>query len=169
MEVNIAKEVAAMQRMTTKQLRVKYAEVFGDGTNANNRTWLIRRIAWRLQSLAEGELSERARGRAAELACDADLRLNPPTLKIAAQPAPLPETRTITRDAGFAADERLPPPGTMLSRKYKSGTIQVKVLAEGFEYAGEVYGSLSAVAKAATGSHCNGFAFFGLNTKGGAA
>ncbi|MFO0821547.1 MAG: hypothetical protein U0792_00130 [Gemmataceae bacterium] len=42
MELNIAKEVAAMQRMTAKQLRVKYAEVFGDGTNANNRTWLIR-------------------------------------------------------------------------------------------------------------------------------
>ena len=65
MEVNVAKEVAAMQRMTAKQLRTKYAEVFGDGTNANNRTWLIRRIAWRLQCRAEGDLSERARGRAA--------------------------------------------------------------------------------------------------------
>ncbi|MBA4192740.1 MAG: hypothetical protein C0467_32645 [Planctomycetaceae bacterium] len=77
MEVNVAKEVAAMQRMTAKQLRTKYAEVFGDGTNANNRTWLIRRIAWRLQCRAEGNLSERARVRATELACDADLRLKP--------------------------------------------------------------------------------------------
>ncbi len=169
MEVNVAKEVAAMQRMTAKQLRTKYAEVFGDGTNANNRTWLIRRIAWRLQCRAEGDLSERARARAAELACDADLRLNPPILKIAAQSATLPATRTITLETAFASDERLPPPGTVLSRKYKGGTIQVKVLAEGFEYAGEFYGSLSAVAKTATGSHCNGFAFFGLNSKGGAA
>lgn len=169
MEVNVAKEVAAMQRMTAKQLRTKYAEVFGDGTNANNRIWLIRRIAWRLQSLAEGNLSERARGRAVELACDADLRLNPPTLTIAQQAANPSITRTITRETAFAADERLPPRGTILSRKYKGSTIQVKVLADGFEYAGEIFGSLSAVAKAATGSHCNGFAFFGLNTKGGAA
>ncbi len=74
-----------------------------------------------------------------------------------------------TRDAGFEADGRLPPPGTVLTRKYKGTEVQVKVLAGGFEYAGEVYGSLSAVAKAVTGSHCNGFLFFRLNTKEGAA
>jgi hypothetical protein len=54
----------------------------------------------------------------------------------------------------------------VLTRKYKGGTVQVKVLAQGFEYAGALYSSLSAVAKAVTGSHCNGFLFFGL-TKGG--
>ena len=47
--------------------------------------------------------------------------------------------------------------------------LQVKIRAEGFEYQGQVYPSLSAVAKAITGSHCNGFLFFRLNTKGGAA
>jgi hypothetical protein len=55
--------------------------------------------------------------------------------------------------------------GSVLTRKYKGGTVQVKVLAQGFENAGAVYGSLSAVAKAVTGSYCNGFLFFGL-TKG---
>jgi hypothetical protein len=39
--------------------------------------WLVKRIAWRMQALAEGDLSERARRRAAELANDADLRLSP--------------------------------------------------------------------------------------------
>jgi hypothetical protein len=43
-----------------------------------NKSWLIKRIAWRLQALAEGDLSERARQRAKELANDADLRLSPP-------------------------------------------------------------------------------------------
>jgi hypothetical protein len=38
--------------------------------------------------------------------------------------------------------------------------MQVQVLTEGFAYAGSVYPSLSAVAKAITGSHCNGFWFF---------
>jgi hypothetical protein len=58
------------------------------------------------------------------------------------------------------SDDRLPPPGTILSRPYKGRTLQVQVLTEGFAFEGQVYPSLSAVAKAATGSHCNGYLFF---------
>jgi hypothetical protein len=47
--------------------------------------------------------------------------------------------------------------------------LQVKVLPHGFEYEGEVFTSLSAVAKKITGSHCNGFLFFRLDCKGGEA
>ena len=47
--------------------------------------------------------------------------------------------------------------------------MQVKVLPNGFEYEGQVYRSLSAVAKAITGSHCNGFLFFRIGGKGGDA
>jgi hypothetical protein len=80
-ELNILNEVAALQRLSIGQLRQRFAELFGEATKASNRTWLIKRIAWRLQALAEGDLSERARQRAAELARDADLRLNPPQCK----------------------------------------------------------------------------------------
>jgi Protein of unknown function (DUF2924) len=45
--------------------------------------------------------------------------------------------------------------------------LQVRVLADGFEYEGEAFPSLSAVAKAITGSHCNGFRFSRLGGKGG--
>jgi Protein of unknown function (DUF2924) len=44
--------------------------------------------------------------------------------------------------------------------------VQVQVLDHGFAFADAVYPSLSAVAKAITGSHCNGFLFFRLNPKG---
>jgi hypothetical protein len=90
MDLNIAREVAALRRMTVKELRSRYAEVFGEPTNGNHKVWLTRRIAWRLQALAEGDLSERARRRAAELANDADLRLNPPKAPPAASPEELP-------------------------------------------------------------------------------
>src|SRR5436305_12938480 len=84
MSPNVARELATLQRLTVPQLRLRYAEVFHETTNANNRTWLVKKIAWRLQALAEGDLSERARQRAAELANDADLRLTPPpTLHLA--------------------------------------------------------------------------------------
>jgi hypothetical protein len=75
MGLNVARELAALGRLTLKQLRTKYVEVFGEETNAQNKAWLVKRIAWRLQALQEGDLSERARRRAAELARDADLRL----------------------------------------------------------------------------------------------
>jgi hypothetical protein len=152
--VNVAREAAALQRLTVPQLRQRYAEVYNETTNAGNRLWLIKRILWRMQARAEGDLSERARQRAQELACDTDLRLNPPAtlaLPIPVTPPPTPRPTT---------DDRLPPPGTILTRPYKGRTLQVQVLTEGFAFEGRVYSSLSAVAKAATGSHCNGYLFF---------
>src|SRR5439155_12451148 len=77
--------IAALQRLTMQELRVRYAELFGETTAAKNRTWLLRRVAWRLQSLAEGDLSERARQRAAELANDADLRITVPRVRTSPQ------------------------------------------------------------------------------------
>jgi hypothetical protein len=160
-KLNIAKEVAALRRMTTSQLRARYAEAFGEATGANNKVWLIKRIAWRLQAKAEGDLSERARRRAEELANDADLRLSPPK----ANSDPAPAERTMTEVLKFKTDHRLPPPGTVITRRYKGEDLQVKVLADGFEFEGQVYQSLSAVAKAITGQHCNGFHFFRLSTE----
>ena len=157
MSLNVGKEVAALERMTVQRLRLRYAEVFGEPTNANNKVWLLKRIAWRLQARAEGDLSERARKRAAELANDADLRLSPPRPR-PAEPAPGGGTATATLVRG--GDDRLPPPGSVITREYKGRTLQVKVLPQGFEFEGEVYKSLSAVANAVTGQHCNGFHFF---------
>ncbi len=162
MTLNVGKELAALQRLTIKQLKERYAEVFGENTNAANKAWLVKRIAWRLQALAEGDLSERARRRVAELANDADLRLSPPKVKAPAA-GTLPEAgRTVTGTLADKQDERLPLPGTILTREYKGAVVQVQVLPNGFEYAGAVYKSLSAVAKAVTGQHVNGFAFFRL-------
>jgi hypothetical protein len=161
MALNVGKEVAAMSRMTVKQLRVKYAEVFGDETRTGNKPWLIKRIAWRMQANAEGGLSERARLRAEEIANDADLRLSPPKVKA----APVAE-RTKTTKVAFSQDDRLPLPGAILTREYKGQSQQVRVLESGFEFEGEVYRSLSAVAKKITGTHTNGYLFFKLK-KGG--
>lgn len=78
MALNVAKEIAALKSMTVGQLREKYQTVFGEATQAGNKDFLFKRIVWRLQSLAEGDLSERARKRAAEIARDADIRMTIP-------------------------------------------------------------------------------------------
>jgi len=107
--------------------------------------------------LAEGDLAQRARHLADELAHDADLRLSAPKTKIRPVPAPL---AAVTRHR--PRDPRLPLAGTILTRAYRGILHQVEVLADGFAYEGQVYRSLSAVAQAITGQHLNGFAFFHL-------
>jgi len=159
MSLNVGKEVAALQRMTVRELRNRYAEIFGEETRAGNKAWLVKRIIWRLQSQAEGDLSERARLRAAELSNDADVRMSPPKAKPVAES---PAKRTATAVLTVKGDDRLPPPGSIITREYKGQMLQVKVLTGGFEFEGEVYKSLSAVAKTITGQHCNGYYFFRL-------
>ncbi len=65
MALNIAKEVARMKRMTVPELRRQYAEVFGEECRSRHKRFLLKRIAWRLQANAEGDLPKRARQRAA--------------------------------------------------------------------------------------------------------
>ena len=161
MALKIALEVSALRRQTVAELRARYARVFGEPPRAGHREWLIKRIVWRLQVLAEGDLSERARRRAAELADDADLRLLPPRTG-----CPGAETERFPAPA-LDSDPRLPPPGHVLVRLYRGQNLEVRVLSDGFEFAGVVYSSLSAVAKAITKSHCNGYLFFRLGKHGG--
>jgi hypothetical protein len=80
--MNVGKELAALRRMSVDDLRSRYAEVFDETTNGRHKDWLIKRIIYRMQVEAEGDLSERARRGAAELANDADPCWPPPTTKV---------------------------------------------------------------------------------------
>jgi hypothetical protein len=152
MRVNLDRETADLARQTVVELRSAYAELFGEPPRSRHRQWLVRRMLWRRQALEEGDLSERARRRAAELVNDADLRLLPPR-----------NFGTSKRKMRVRRiDSRLPSVGATMTRFYKGRIIEVRVLEEGFEYAGAVYKTLSAAARAVTGQHCNGYFFFRL-------
>ena len=161
MDPELAKEVAALAQLSFAQLRARYAQLFHEPTRVGNRSWLVRRIAWRLQALGEGDLSDRARHYAAQLANGADLRLLPPRTAEIPKPAAVKAAPNPIRPP--QPDKRLPQPGSLITRLYKGQTLQVEVLPAGFAYQGTVYPSLSAVAKAITGSHCSGFLFFRLH------
>ena len=153
---DLTHEIANLRQTRTTILRQRYAQLFGDMPQTGNKTWLVRRIAWRLQALAEGNLSERARKRALELANDADLRLSPPRPANGSMPS---EAMLAT---ALPKRRQRPLLDAVLARKYKCRNIQVKVLADGFEFEGKTYGSLSAVAKVITGTHTSGHLFFRL-------
>jgi len=154
---NVEIEVAALRRMSPAELREKYLAVFGEPSRSGNKDFLLKRISWRMQSLAEGSLSERAKQRAAELGRDADIRMTMPR-----PPQTTPGASQRVRPVPATRSERVPMPGTVLARKYRGRLIEVTVLPKGFEWDGRVYRSLSAVAQAVTGAHWNGHLFFGL-------
>lgn len=162
--LDIEREVLQMQALSVDRLRAKYAEVFGEPTRSRHKEYLIKRIAWRMQANAYGGLSERALARARELANDADLRIMAPR-----QPKSADGQARVVTVATKVQPSTVLLPGTMLKRRYKGRDLHVLVLAEGFEFNGQRYKSLSAVAKAVTGQHWNGYLFFGLRKTGGAA
>jgi hypothetical protein len=152
----IRREIEQLRREKTKALKMRYRELFGEESHSSNHAHLFRRIAWRLQALSEGDLTQRARDRAMQIASDTELRLR----------APRQFWRDLDDRAKEAArDPRLPTAGTVLERRHQNRTVTVRILAEGFEYDGKIYDSLSSIASTVTGTRWNGFAFFGLNKK----
>jgi len=153
---NLSSQIEELRNMTSEPLRRRYGEVFGQPAPTTNPYHLRRRIAWRLQVLALGDLSEGAFRRAAEIAGAADLK------------GDLPLGSAERKQRRKRLDQRLPAAGTELTRVYRDRTVVVTVLANGFEYEGQRYGSLSAVARAVTGTQWNGLVFFGLAKRGAA-
>jgi hypothetical protein len=163
MDPAVLAEIENLRQMKPSALRIKYREVFGEESRSSNRQFLFRRIAWRLQANVEGDISERARRRALEIADDADLRIRAPRGFFEAC-APGDNPQSLGR-VGAGRDRRLPCPGTLLTRQFESRRIVVKVLEDGFEYQSQHYRSLSAVAREVTGTRWNGLSFFGLTER----
>jgi hypothetical protein len=156
----VYRQIEALRHQKTKALRAIFKELFGEESTSSNHAHLFRRIAWRIQARAQGDLSQRARDRAAELASDVDLRLRAPR-QFWRQLAETGEKESRRGER----DPRLPEVGTTLQRHYQGRMIQVRVLEDGFEYDGKKYESLSSIASSVSGSRWNGYSFFRLNKK----
>ncbi len=151
----LLKEIMALQVLSREQLLERYSQLFnGERPATTHKVFLWRRLAYRMQELAYGGLSEQAQTRLKELTQQYDpvnnKALRPPS-KIAKKSR-----------KGTHRDRRLPIPGTVIVKNYKGTQIQVKVLENGFEFDGKTYLTLSGIARQITGDHWNGFMFFRL-------
>jgi len=159
MAQEVAQAIEELRGLSIADLQKRYRKAFGKEVGCSNKQFLFRRIVWQLQAAVEGDLSERARRRVAEIADDADIRGRaaenspPPNQPVACSPVHRLRPQR---------DSRLPPPGTLLARRVQGSDVVVKVLDDGFEYQERRYSSLSAIARQVTGTRWNGFAFFGL-------
>ncbi len=144
--------LAEIQAMTTGQLRTEFQRLSGRPTGSWNQEWLRRKTSWLLQS-AHRQASD--------------------TVKF---PTLVPEVRDQPRsprlDAPIQAlsgqgvwDPRLPRPGTEIVRMYRGLRLTIRVREDGFEWNGALYRSLTALARAITGTHWSGPFFFGLRTR----
>jgi hypothetical protein len=144
-------QILALKEASISELQKKYSEVFaGKPAPSNNRTYLWQKIAYRIQELEYGSLPEEARDKVKELAQEYD-----PINNKALRP-------DITNRRRLLRDQRLPIPGTVITKEYKGIVIEVKVLDKGFEYNNKTYRSLTAIAKEVTGCHWNGYLFFNI-------
>ncbi|MFH1844881.1 MAG: DUF2924 domain-containing protein [bacterium] len=150
---SIAVQIQELRSMTLAELREKHLELYGTETRSHHKDQLFKRLAWRIQELKYGGLSDRAKRRAEEIADDLDARFLPPREPRVTTPPRQPSGGTPMK------------PGTTLTREYRGEIHQVTVLDRGFEYSGRRFRSLSAVAKAITGSIWSGPLFFGLKQR----
>ncbi len=133
--------LAALKGTPTPDLKKLWQELYGKEPPPYNRRFLESRLAYRIQELAYGGLKPETVRRLEELAED----LDGDNILKRRQPA---NNRPIS--------------GTRLVREWQGVDHQVTVLDAGFEYQGRPYKSLSAIARAITGTRWNGLIFFGL-------
>jgi Protein of unknown function (DUF2924) len=133
-------EIRRLPDLDLDELRDRWKTLFGNPAPLSlRRKFLARAIAYQMQVQAYGGLSNSTKRRLSEIA-GALRRGNPDA-------------------AGLARQIR---PGTQLIREWKEQTHIVTAISHGFEWNGQIYKSLSAVAKEITGTNWNGYAFFGI-------
>jgi len=140
--------LAALKAATTPALKQRWRELFGAEPPPYNRRFLESRLAYRVQELAYGGLKPETLARLEALGEQFDGG------KV-----------TVRRLRG---DDK-PIAGTQLIRQYQGVEHVVTVQADGFEYDGRPYKSLSAIARHITNTRWNGRVFFGLRPSRGAA
>ena len=135
------KEIAALEDASVAELKEKFSELFGFECGATNARNLRARLAYKLQEIFLGGLSEEDKA----------------TLDAIADKDPAANLKAVPNTPKAVSK------GTRLRRDWKGKTYEVFVRDDGkFEYDGAVYRSLSAVATEITGTHWNGKKFFGV-------
>lgn len=150
MKSSVLKQITELPDLTFAQLKERWKDLYGTDAPAYNKSFLIKRLAYRIQELAYGGLSEKARTQ----------------LRDAGKNDTDGQTSRMERRKGKVG---MPVPGTRLVREWKGRRYEVTVVREGFEFEGSPYRSLTAVTKVITGSQWNGPSFFGLRKKRGKA
>lgn len=145
MTSSVTAKVAALRDKPTDELKRLWRDLFATNPPPYNRSFLVKRLAYRIQELAFGGLSAATETRLEAMSHD-------PAYADPAKPRPRVASRPVT--------------GTRLMREWQGVEHHVTVLDNGFEYQGRRYKSLSVIARTITGTRWSGPRFFGLRSSG---
>ena len=149
----VLRQLAELEQLSVVELTDRWRALIGTEPRRNNRRFLIKRLAYRIQELAYGGLTAQDRERMERL-LDAE-GYDDQGFAVTKK-----KQRPANKDGKFL-------PGTLLVREWSGERHEVRVLERGFEYRGLPYRSLSAVARLITGTQWSGPAFFGLRNGNG--
>jgi len=145
MSKNVLGKLAALKTMPMPDLKRQWRELFETEPPPYNRRFLESRLAYRIQELAYGGLTPETRERLRALGEELD------------------GGRSVVRKR--RTDQDRPVVGTRLIREWQGVEHCVTVRRDDYEYQGRPYKSLSAIARAITGTRWNGPVFFGLKSQ----
>ena len=141
-------QLAALKAAPIGALKQKWRDLFESEPPPYNRRFLEHRLAYRIQELAYGGLK-------------------PETIRRLEALGEQFAGRNVTRRR--IRHDAMPIAGTRLIREWQGVEHTVTVLSDGYEWQGRPYRSLSAIARAITGTRWNGLVFFGLKSQRSAA
>lgn len=144
---DVPARLAALPSMPIGELKDQWRSLFGTEPPPYNRRFLESRLAYRIQELAYGGLKRETLERLEALGEQIDGK-----------------NITLRR----IRQEQRPIAGTRLIREYQGIEHVVTVTRDAYDYQGRPYQSLSAIARAITGTRWNGWTFFGMRTGRGA-
>lgn len=144
---SIPARLAALKTTSTPDLKQQWRDLFDSEPPPFNRRYLESRLAYRIQELAYGGLKLETIRRLEMLGEELD--------------------GGDKKKRGMRLDRDRPITGTRLLREWQGVEYIVTVTADGFEWQGRPSKSLSAIARAITGTRWNGWVFFGLKNHRG--
>ena len=144
LDQTVLSRLAALKTLSVKELKAEWEKLIGTAAPNNSRAFLELRIAYRIQELSHGGPDRETR-RMLDLLAD--------------------EVEGHNRRKHQIADPRNPVVGTKLIREWDGVEHTIIVLKDGFDWKGRRFKSLSAVAREITGTHWNGYRFFGLRER----
>ena len=145
MDIGVIKQVADLPDMRPIELREMWRKLYPGDPPTNNKTFLVKRLTYRIQELAYGGLATAIQDKLDSIAQE---KTTPKVMANGQRPKSQPVT------------------GTRLVREWKGIEHVVTALEKGFEYQGKQFKSLSSVAREITGTQWNGPLFFGLRRHG---
>ena len=146
---SVLRQLMALQKMHEPELQEKWRDLYGSEPPQFKMTFLKKRLAYRIQELFYGGLSNEAKSKLAKLAGNDSL-------------ANL--IRKKDADKGPGSHGRILP-GTRFVREWNGNRYEVTAVEDGFEFDGRIFRSLSAVATEITGTKWNGLVFWGMKKR----